>query len=143
MLTDQGVIEGGAFDTLRRRAALAPQAKVFADVHVKHAAPLAPMPIEISARDTLERGLADALIISGTGTGESTDVEDVRRVRAGCPKARLFIGSGVTAANVRDYLRHADGVIVGSSLKRGGRIRNPVDARRVAALVRLMEKFRG
>lgn len=136
MLTDQGVIEGRAFDTLRRRAVLAPRAEILADVHVKHAAPLAPMCIEVSARDTLERGLADALIISGTGTGEAADLEDVRRVRAACPRARLLIGSGVTVANVRDYLRHADGVIAGSSLKRAGRLSNPVDPRRVAALAR-------
>jgi len=63
---------------------------------------------------------------------------DVERVRAACPKARLFIGSGTTLGNVRDYLELSDGVIVGSSLKRGGRIANPVDVRRVAALRRRM-----
>jgi predicted TIM-barrel enzyme len=49
-----------------------------------------------------------------------------------------LIGSGTTASNVREYLRLADGVIVGSSLKRGGGLSNPVDARRVAALARAM-----
>jgi membrane complex biogenesis BtpA family protein len=138
MLTDQGIIEGDAFRTLRRRRELGSAALIFADVQVKHAVPLAPMPIEISARDTLERGLADGLIVSGTGTGVATSLEDLERVRTACPRARLWIGSGITADNVQGYLELADGVIVGSSLKRGGRIDNPVDVKRVAALRRRM-----
>ena len=142
MLTDQGVIEGQAFDTLRRRRELCPGVALLADVHVKHAAPLAPMPIETAARDTLERGLADALILSGAGTGEETDLEDVRRVRAACPQARLFIGSGVTVGNVPEYLRLVDGVIVGSSLKLHGKVANGVDGGRVAALAKVIARAR-
>jgi predicted TIM-barrel enzyme len=36
-------------------------------------------------------------------------------------------------------MRFADGVIVGSSLKRGGNAANPVDPKRVAALARAMK----
>ena len=138
MLTDQGLIEGDAYHTLRYRDRIRPGAEIFADVHVKHAVPLGNWSIEDSAHDTLERGLADALIISGVGTGQAADLADVERVRQACPKAKLLLGSGVTLANVQDYLRHADGVIVGSSLKRAGKLANPVDARRVAALVKAM-----
>lgn len=138
MLTDQGLIEGDAYHTLRYRDRIRPGAEIFADVHVKHAVPLGDWTIEDSAHDTLERGLADALIISGVGTGQAADLADVERVRQACPKAKLLLGSGVTLANVQDYLRHADGVIVGSSLKRAGKLANPVDARRVAALVKAM-----
>jgi hypothetical protein len=140
MVTDQGVIEGRAFETLRRRATLCPHVKILADVHVKHAAPLAPLPIEIAARDTLERGLADALVVSGTGTGVATDLRDVERVREACPKAPILIGSGITAGNARDYLAFANGVIVGSSLKKPGGVHRPVDERRVAALARAMRR---
>src|SRR5207237_5564355 len=62
MLTDQGLIEGNAYHTLRYRQSICPGAQIFADVHVKHAVPLGNWPIEEAARDTLERGLADALI---------------------------------------------------------------------------------
>ena len=135
MLTDQGIVEGEAGETLRYRERICPGVQIFADVHVKHAAPLGNWPIEIAARDTLERGLADALIVSGTGTGEAADVSDLERVRRACPAARILLGSGVTAKNVRDYSQ-ADGFIVGTSLKRNGRVGNPVDARRVSALVK-------
>jgi len=138
MLTDQGLIEGDACHTLRGREMLCPAAEILADVHVKHAVPIANCSIEDAARDTLERGLADALIVSGAGTGQAADLGELERVRRACPKARILLGSGISADNVRDYLQHADGVIVGSSLKRGGRLSNPVDARRVVALARAM-----
>ena len=138
MLTDQGLIEGDAYHTLRYRERICPGAEIFADVHVKHAVPLGDWSIEDSAHDTVERGLADALIVSGVGTGQAADIADVERVRTACPKTKLLLGSGVTLGNVGAYLRLADGVIVGSSLKRNGRLANPVDAKRVAALVKAM-----
>lgn len=134
MLTDQGIIEGDAHAVLRLRRALCPHTLILADVHVKHAVPMGSLSIEQSARDTIERGLADALIISGQGTGLATDLEDVRRVRKSCPNARLLLGSGVTVENVASFLPVADGFIVGTSLKTGGRVENPVDLKRVAAI---------
>lgn len=140
MLTDQGLIEGNAFDTCRYRRQICPDARIFADVHVKHAVPLGDWDIGDSARDAVERGLADALIISGTGTGMATDRGDVERVRAACPSAKLLLGSGVTLDNLSDYLSLADGFIVGSSLKAGGKLANPVDPKRVSALAKAVSR---
>ena len=136
MLTDQGLIEGNAFDTLRYKKAICPGAEIFADVHVKHAVPLGNWKIEDSAPDTIERGLADALIVSGAGTGLAADLADVERVRVACPNVKILLGSGVSLENVRDFISLADGFIVGSSLKSGARLNNPVDPKRVAALAR-------
>lgn len=141
MLTDQGLIEGDAYHTLRERMRLAPGAQIFADVHVKHAVPLGGWSLEDAANDTLERGLADALIVSGVGTGKAADLNDVKRVRAACPDAKILLGSGVNLENVKSFLQAADGVIVGSSLKRDGKLANPVDAKRVAALVKAVDKI--
>ncbi len=138
MLTDQGVIEGDAFGTLRYRRHICPGAQIFADVHVKHAVPLGDWTLEDAARDTLERGLADALIVSGVGTGAPADPADVQAVRGACPGARILLGSGITRDNAKDFLEYADGFIVGSSLKKDGKLHNPVDPKRVAALVREM-----
>jgi membrane complex biogenesis BtpA family protein len=140
MLTDQGLIEGNAYETLRYRQRICPQVQIFADVHVKHAVPLGNWTIEDAARDTVERGLADALIVSGAGTGLAADVADVERVRRTAPAAKVLLGSGVTVANARDFLPVADGFIVGSSLKLGGKLSNNVDPKRVAALARAIRK---
>jgi membrane complex biogenesis BtpA family protein len=134
MVTDQGVIEGQAYETIRLQRQLAPQAKIFADVHVKHAAPLGNISIEETARDTVERGLAAALIVSGTGTGVAAAMDDVRRVRSTCPESPILLGSGAAVGTISSYLNFADGAIVGTSVKRGGIVANAVDERRVAAL---------
>jgi hypothetical protein len=138
MLTDQGLIEGNAFETLRYREIICPDAKIFADVHVKHAVPLGDWTLEDAAQDTLDRGLADALIVSGAGTGKAADPDDVRLVRETRPSARILLGSGVTRDNAGEFLPFADGFIVGSSLKAGGKLSNPVDPKKVAALARVM-----
>jgi hypothetical protein len=135
MVTDQGLIEGQAAETLRERQRLCPQVELWCDVHVKHALPLAGEDLIEAARNTLERGLADALILSGRATGSPPEGRDLARVRAACPGARLYLGSGLSVGNAAELLVHADGAIVGTSLKRGAHVDQPVDPKRVRALV--------
>ena len=125
--TDQGVIEGRAAATLRLKKELGSDVAIWADVHVKHGMSLAHASITDEAEDAVKRGLADALIVSGRGTGEATSLDDLRAVRdleLGVP---VYVGSGVTAENIASLLDLADGVIVGTSLKEDGRATNPID----------------
>lgn len=135
MLTDQGIIQGEARETLLLRKALGRDIKILADVHVKHGAPLAPQRIEDVALETIGRGGADALVLSGRATGEAPDPEMVRQVRRAIGSQPLWIGSGINARNAKGYFRWVDGAIVGTSLKQDGRIGQPVDPRRVRRLV--------
>jgi uncharacterized protein len=135
MLTDQGVIEGRAAEVLRLRAQLGADVRIFADVLVKHAAPLAPTDIAAAARESVQRGKADAVIVSGAGTGQPSSLSDIERV-ARAVNAPVLVGSGSTPRSVREELRLADGIIVGTCIKRGGNTSAPVDARRAAAFVR-------
>jgi len=146
-LTDQGIITGQAAALLRLRAALgadgrgdsqadmAPRIAILADVNVKHAAPLAAVPVEQEAGDLLHRGGADGLIVSGTGTGRTTAGSELTAVKQAAGDSPVLVGSGVHATNLSDYIEAADGFIVGSSLKRDGQPTAPVDGRRVAALM--------
>ena len=136
MWTDQGLIEGEAAETLRLRAALGSNVAILADVHVKHATPPAGSRIEDAAADTWNRGCANALIVSGTGTGQETDVNDLKRVRAAVPEATVLVGSGATRDSVRALLRLADGAIVGSAVMVDGRAGAGVDPDRAAEFVR-------
>lgn len=138
MLTDQGIIEGQAHELARYRKQLLAHkdVKIFADVMVKHASPLAPdADIKLIAKDTVQRGLADALIVSGTATGSAPARSDLEAVRDALPEVPLFVGSGSSKENIAGLLAIADGVIVASSLKRQGILENPVDVERVRALV--------
>ena len=71
--------------------------------------------------------MADDLIVSGAGTGLAAQLADVQRVRRMAPATKILLGSGVTLANVRDFLPVANGLIVASFLKAHGRLSNPVD----------------
>lgn len=135
MFTDQGWIEGRAAETLRLRELLAPRVAILADVLVKHAAPPVGNTLDQTARDTWHRGLADALIVTGSGTGAATDLDHVREVRAAVPDAPVLVGSGIAPDTVAAALGLADGVIVGSALEAGGTAGNPVEAHRVADLM--------
>ena len=147
VVADQGVIEGDAATLMRQRRALqAEHVAVVADVRVKHAAPLAGtgwLPIEREVEELILRAGASAVVVSGEGTGRSADVDEVRAAaeaarRCGEALGRpvpLWIGSGVTAETAPALSRLADGLIVGTSLKHGGRVDAPVDANRVRDLV--------
>jgi membrane complex biogenesis BtpA family protein len=139
-LTDQGVIQGIAHDLMRDRLALGGQhIKVLADVDVKHSAPLAPLPIEVEVEDTLKRGLADALIVSGTGTGKTTDLSHLQRARyASAGAAPVFVGSGVSPETIGQCLPHADGFIVGTAFKKDGDVANAVEPQRVARIMSMV-----
>ncbi|HEX6158924.1 MAG TPA: BtpA/SgcQ family protein [Thermoanaerobaculia bacterium] len=138
-LTDQGLIEGDAYATMRERARLAPGVHVFADHLVKHATPLGDVDPVQSAKDLRLRGLADALIVSGAETGAAADPSRLTLLRDAVGDAPLLLGSGLTVENAASFAG-ADGAIVGTSIKRGGRLDEPVDARRVE---RIVKAFRG
>jgi membrane complex biogenesis BtpA family protein len=133
-VADQGLLSGAAAETLRERARLCPAVALWCDVHVKHAVPLGGGRLADAAADTLHRGLADALIVTGRATGASPAAAEVAEVRAAAPAAPILIGSGVSDVNARELLAHADGAIVGTFFKQGGRVGAAVDERRVARL---------
>lgn len=134
MVTDQGLIEGDAANTMRLRAAIAPEVAVFADYMVKHAVPLALVDPIQAARDLRVRGLADAIIVTGTATGAVADPEQFAMLREAVD-APLIVGSGLTELNAESF-RDADAAIVGTSIKRGGKVDAPVDRERVELIVR-------
>lgn len=137
--TDQGVIEGRAHETLRLREQLDADVGILADVAVKHATAPGDRDIGVMATETIERGLADALVVSGPATNESVDHTHLQRVLDARDDASrdvpVLVGSGVTPANAAELLADADGAIVGTALKRDGETTNRVDPERVTALV--------
>jgi len=134
MLTDQGIIAGRADDTLRLRRLLgAEHIQIFADVLVKHAVNLGPLTLVDAVKDAVERGMADAVIVTGGATGSPASVSDVGAA-VGASKAPVYVGSGVSVETVRQMVPPSAGVIVGTWLKQDGIVTNPVDVARVRQL---------
>ncbi len=134
MSTDQGIIEGRAAEVLRFRAMHAPDARIWADVHVKHARPLAAESIAEAARDLETRAGADVIIVSGKGTGEETPIDSLRQVRA-TVSLPLAVGSGITAENLSGYIPLAEYAIVGTAIKQEGKTVNMVDRAKAERMV--------
>ncbi|BCX08566.1 phosphorybosylanthranilate isomerase [Fischerella thermalis CCMEE 5330] len=135
MATDQGLIEGEAHQLLRYRRELGSDVKIFADVLVKHARPLSSPNLTVAVQDTIERGLADAVILSGWATGSPPNQEDLELATQAAAGTPVFVGSGASWENVATLLQAADGVIVSSSLKRHGRREQTIDPIRVSQFV--------
>ncbi len=138
MATDQGLIEGEAAEVFTYMERIAPWVTLYADIHVKHAAPLVERPIVEVAQETTYRGGADGLIVTGTRTGGSIDVEELKAVREGVV-VPVLVGSGVNAGNVREIAPLCDGIIVGSGLKVDEVPGNPVDPERAKEFVGMVK----
>lgn len=145
-VADQGLLEGRAHETLRLRERIEADVAILADHDVKHSAPLAAREGDAEVAESVERGLADGVVVSGGGTGETTAMADLRAVVDRRDElggsTPVLVGSGVTADTVADYLAHADGVIVGTALKEGGETTNPVSVGRVEELVAAADRAR-
>jgi membrane complex biogenesis BtpA family protein len=134
-VTDQGLIEGRAFETLRyRRSIEADAIAILADVRVKHATPLAAVPIESEIDDCLQRGHADAIVITGTSTGKPVSSAFLAEARRAAGDRVVLIGSGFSPSSA-DLARLADGAIVGTWIKKQGNVRAPIDVARAKELV--------
>jgi len=107
---------------------------VLADIQVKHTNLVLPhVTAERAAKDA-EGCFADALIVTGSSIGQETPIEMIARVKKAV-KIPVIAGSGVNAHNIKDQLDIADGAIVGSSLKAGGELSNPISAELVSELL--------
>ncbi len=139
--SDQGPLIGRAAEILRLRRRLDSAVRIFADVDVKHAVMASHMDALHQAEDLAERAGADALVVSGRATGSLPDTQLLGRLRERFDSFPIIIGSGLSPENASDLLAAADGAIVGSSLKVGGRTENPVDPSRARALAEAVRKL--
>ena len=146
-VADEGLMaEADAGRLLRyRRMISADDVAVIADVKKKHAAHAVTADVDLAetAKAAVFFG-ADGVVVTGPATAEPTSPEDVAAVAEAVDQA-VFVGSGVTPENVAALAPHADGLIVGSYLKRDGQWENEPDPARVAAMakaVRALESRR-
>ncbi|MGE5849189.1 MAG: BtpA/SgcQ family protein [Candidatus Methylomirabilota bacterium] len=140
VVTGQGIIQGDASGTLRyRRVIGAEGVALWVDFMTKHGGPLVVGDPALEAKDLVHRELADALVVSGRGTGEAADLELLKTVRKAIPGTPLLVGSGATPDTLKALFEIADGAIVGTAIKKDGKLANPIDPSRVAQLVHISQ----
>ncbi len=119
---------------MRQKSLFPSDCMIFSDVHVKHSYPMVEISLEDSIHEAYESG-ASAVIITGKATGKQPEIEDIKRIKEIYPQVPLLIGSGINDANVKEYLKVADGIIVGSSIKYHKDVNLGVEAKRVKDLM--------
>ncbi|HEV8384454.1 MAG TPA: BtpA/SgcQ family protein [Candidatus Acidoferrales bacterium] len=136
ILTGARVWDTGEFDhgcaavLMRKRKELGAELiHIFADVDKKHSVGFPGIDLATHIEWTEFYG-ADALIVTGRMTGSAPDVEKVREAKRLATRP-VLVGSGSDEENIAALYQYADGVIVGSSLKKDGVMQNPVDEDRV------------
>jgi membrane complex biogenesis BtpA family protein len=131
-----GIINGSAGKILRRRKELgAEHIKVFADVKKKHGSHS--LTIDLDIRDEIMQAeffLVDGVIVTSQFTGVNPDKNDLRKAK-GVTKLPVLIGSGMSAENIQEYLPLADGFIVGSTFRHGGKFLEKLELERLQAFM--------
>lgn len=135
---DFGLWVRSAGDAFRyRREIDAESVRLIFNINAEFAAPLAPRPVPDVARSVVFSSSPDAICVSGPITSRPVEASDLAQVAAavrgsGVP---VLVNTGFRASNAAELLKHADGAIVGSSLKVDGITWNPVDPARVRELM--------
>lgn len=118
-----------------RRSIGAESVALWCDVKKKHASHALTADVSLAeACHGYEFFGADALVITGQHTGDPAKETDLQAAR-GATKLPVVVGSGATPANIAAMFEYADAVIVGSSIKRGGRWDADPDVKRCEAIV--------
>ena len=109
--------------------------KIYSDIQVKYATMVDKnKTIWASVKEAIKEG-ADGVVISGNITGVEPEVKDIYKAKqAAQNKVPILIGSGFSVTNARKLMKHADGAIVGSSVKTNGAI----DTKKVSELAELV-----
>ncbi|MCB9837795.1 MAG: BtpA/SgcQ family protein [Phycisphaeraceae bacterium] len=145
-VADEGLMptaSAGALLRERRRLG-AEHVAIFADVKKKHSAHAITSDVSLAqTAHGAEFFAADGLIVTGSATGAATDAADLIEAKQACPELPVLVGSGATPENIGAMYRHADGVIVGSSMKFDGHWANEIDPARAAAIVEAANSARG
>lgn len=125
-----------------RRSIGAEHIAVLCDVKKKHASHAITADVSIAgAAEAAEFFGASGIIVTGSATGKPVNPDDLGAVRA-ATKLPLLVGSGATPESLAGLFRHADAVIVGSSIKKGGVWSNAIDPARCRRLVEARDRVR-
>jgi membrane complex biogenesis BtpA family protein len=116
--------------------------RVLFNINAEFAAPLAPRSLRDVAKSVVFSSVPDGVCVSGAMTGESVSVESLSTVKGVVGEVPVFINTGARSENIAQLIQHADGVIVGSSLKVNGNTWNSVDPARVKVFMTALRESR-
>lgn len=136
-LADEGWIDSDAAELLRYRKLIgADHINIYTDIKKKHSSHA--LTADVSLGETAKAAQffrSDGLVVTGAATGSQASATDLKSVKKECPDMPLLVGSGITVENATAFKDLADGVIVGSYLKKDGQWMNALSTKRINQLV--------
>lgn len=135
--SDMGLWTPDAAKLLRYRRALdANDVAIFMNVTPEFASPLGSRSVGQVAKSAVVSSLADAILVSGPMAGAEPDQLALEEAKDAVGEdVPVLLNTGAKASNIQNFLKAADGCIVGSALKVDGHTWNPVDPARVAEFI--------
>jgi membrane complex biogenesis BtpA family protein len=135
--SDMGLWSTDAAGLLRYRRQLgAEDVAVFMNVVPEFASQIGQRTVGQVARSAVVSSLADAILVSGPMAGAEPDLSSLREAKEAVNgEAPVLLNTGAKSGTVAEFLKVADGVIVGSDLKVDGYTWNSVDSERVRRFV--------
>jgi membrane complex biogenesis BtpA family protein len=124
VLTDQGIVEGRAAETLRWRSSIGSEVALLTDVGVRVAKPVGPRDAARVAHDCYFHGLAHALIVHDAG-------EEALAVRRAAPEAPIIVAGALSQHTIAGALAGFDGVILDDEVQPPGKHAKAIDPRQV------------
>ncbi len=142
--SDMGIWAPDAAALYRFRSQInADHIRIFANITPEFASPLGSRSIARRAQSAVVSSLVDAILIAGPMAGAEPDLSAVEEAKAAVgDETPVLLNTGAKVENIAAYLRVADGVIVGSSLKVEGYTWNPVDPARAQAFMDAVRRVR-
>ena len=130
--SDMGMWSPSAGDVMRFRSKIgAKNLKMFFNIVPEFAFVIGTRSLAERAKSAIVSSLADVILVSGPMAGEKPPIEFIKEVKDAIPSVPVFLNTGARKDNIGEFLKIADGVIVGSSLKVDGYTWNKVDPARV------------
>lgn len=118
----------------RKKHELRSNVEIYADINSKHTYSASNQPIDDAISAAIESN-ASKIILTGFLTGKSPTINEAIEFKKLCRNLPLIIGSGINKDNIKAFLEITDGVIVGSSIKKEGKVDLPVDVVKVKELL--------
>ena len=117
--------------------------KVFANITPEFASALGTRSVLQRAKSAVVSSLVDAILIAGPMAGAEPDIAHLKEAKEALgDTVPVILNTGARPDNIKGFLEVADGVIVGSALKKDGYTWNPVDPERVKAFMEAVKETR-
>ncbi|MEM3658207.1 MAG: BtpA/SgcQ family protein [Candidatus Hadarchaeum sp.] len=141
--SDMGLWGGRAAEALRyRKRLMCDNVLVFCNICAELSSALDTRSIQERAKSAVFSSLIDAVLISGPMAGVPPSLEILSTIKECLPDIPVLANTGVRHDTVAEILKVADGVIVGTALKKDGKTWNPVDQERAKQFMEIVRKTR-